>query len=425
MRSTFAALFLIVTAFAGCLQTDPTETAPTPTDIADEALGRIQTLVKGVPCDAPYSGTKTTDNFLRLNLTEFDGPGGPQEIDIRGNLLLAARASGFSTVDISDPANPVILGHYGDAGGMLDVKFSPDNQTALVASARGIDLVDIRKPDDPVRVGQWLVNEPGNPGPAYEAHMIYTAHIKGQDWVFVATQSGTGAWILRMDGTPDSRKLTFVSRTDPSVAASPHDIFVQFDTDLQRWILYTTELFAWAAFDITDPAKPTFITSVPNTEPSGTHSVQAAKIGGRRLVATSTEFGTNVMKVFDATDLRAPKPIAYWTRQAGPEIYEHQHNLNIVQGRLYMAHYALGLFVFDLTKLPATAAGLLDLKPVAHYAGSQRSNAGSSAQGGFWDVVLKDGILYAGAYTGGFEVGLHTIAYGCIRPGDPAFTSVG
>ncbi|HEX9816473.1 MAG TPA: hypothetical protein VGB18_05795 [Candidatus Thermoplasmatota archaeon] len=425
MRPTPAALVLLLAAFARCLEPDATDQTPEPGTTAGGAVQRVQSLLKDVPCDTPYSGTKTTGNLLRIKLTEFDGPSGPQEIDIRGNLLLAARAGGFSTVDISDPANPIILGHYGDAGGMLDVKFSPDNQTALVASARGIDLVDIRNPDDPVQVGQWLVNEPANPSGASEAHMIYTAHIKGQDWVFVATQSGTGAWILRMDGTPDARKLTFVSRTDPSASASPHDIFVQFDNDLQRWILYTTELLGWGAFDVTDPANPTFIVVVPNNEPSGTHSVQAAKVGERRLVATSTEFGTNVMKVFDATDLRAPILIAYWTRQAGPEVYEHQHNLNIVQGRLYMAHYALGLFVFDLTKIPTTPAGVLDLKPVAHYASSQKSNPGSPAQGGFWDLVVHDGLLYAGAYTGDFEVGLHTIGYGCIPAGDANYTSTG
>ena len=126
--------------FAGCLVAPPDDQA-TPTHSSVPA--DLSQIMAGVPCDAPYSASSTTKNLKRLNLTTFDGPGGPQELDVRDGLLLAARAGGFSPVDVRDPANPVVLGHYGDAGGMLDVKFSPDNQTALVSSVKGIDLVDV------------------------------------------------------------------------------------------------------------------------------------------------------------------------------------------------------------------------------------------------------------------------------------------
>lgn len=414
---------VFVGLMAGCLEAAPTQPAPT---AGVPPLEMIQQIMADVPCEAPYSGTVTTENLKRLNFTQFeDGPGGPQEMDIRGNLLLAARAGGFSTVDITDPLNPVVLGHYGDAGGMLDVKFSPDNQTALVSSRDGIDLVDVRRPDDLVQVGRWRFsdeNDPASGQNGQNAHMLYTAHINDKDWVFVAPQSSTGTWILELQGTPDARTLKLVSRTSPSFPAAPHDMYAHFDPIMKRWLLYTAEIFAWNVFDITDPANPTFIVSVPNEEPSGTHSVQPAHIGDRRLVVTSTEFGTNVLKVFDATDFRTVRPIAYWTRQVGPEVYEYQHNINIVDGRLYMAHYALGFFVFDLTKLGTSP---LSLQPIAHYAGSMRSTPGQAYQGGFWDIVLHNGLIYAGAFTGEHEIGLHIVGYGCIPPGDPTYTSTG
>ncbi|HJQ93778.1 MAG TPA: hypothetical protein VJ874_05790, partial [Candidatus Thermoplasmatota archaeon] len=65
------------------------------------------------------------------------------------------------------------------------------------------------------------------------------------------------------------------------------------------------------------------------------------------------------------------------------------------------------------------------IQPVAHYAKLQETNLGAGANGGFWDLVLSDGLLYAGVYSGGVQQGLHAIGYGCVPPGDPAYTSTG
>lgn len=425
LRPVALVAMCLLAALAGCSSpaVEPQDAAPAPADLA--------ALADGLPCEAPFSDQETTENLRRVSLTGFDSGGGPQEMDVRGGLLLAARLEGFTTVDVSDPAHPRELGHYGDAGGMLDVKFSPDNLTALVGAYENVDLVDIRDPADPVRVGRWeFAGEASPPSglPGQNAHMLIPARIAGQDWVFLAPQSSSGVWVLRMDGTPDARSLSLVTTTLPvqGGASGPHDIFLQHDEVLGTWVLYTADAFAgWTAFDVGDPANPQVLVAVPNADVSGTHSVHAARIGERRIVVTSTEFGMNALKVWDATNLQAPIQVGYWTRKLGPEVYEHQHNLNVVEGRLYMAHYAQGLFVFDLTTLPATPAGLLDIQPVAHYAGSQRSVLGSGSEGGFWDVVVHEGLLYAGAYSGGHEEGLHVVAYGCITPGDPVFTSAG
>ncbi|HUR26355.1 MAG TPA: hypothetical protein VM327_10125 [Candidatus Thermoplasmatota archaeon] len=426
-RIGLAALALLVLG-AGCL--DSSTISPVD-DEGATAAPDLSTMLADLPCEAPYDDVGTTENLRQLSFTEFDGESGPQEIDVAGDLLLAARDMGFSTVDVSNPLLPVVMGHYGDAAGMLDVKFTPDNLTALVGSYDNIDLVDVRDPAEPRQVGRWTfdqVESPPSGVPGQNAHMVFPARIAGEDWVFLAPQSSTGVWVLKLTGTPDERSLEFVTTTMPIQGgqSGPHDIFVQYDELLQTWILYTADAFlGWTAFDVSDPANPELMVAVPNADFSGTHSVQAALVGGRRIVATTTEFGMNALKFWDATDLARPVQVGYWTHELGPGIYDHQHNINIVEGRLYMAHYALGLYVFDLTLLPASPAGALSIQPVAHYAKLQETGLGAGANGGFWDLVLHEGLLYAGVYSGGVQQGLHVIGYGCLTPGDPLQTSVG
>ncbi len=428
MTRMFSDRYVLDAKFAELLPQDDSGGAPPRTH--EEAMTAVRALLADTPCEAPYSGTRTTENLLPLSVTGFD-VGGPQELDVRGDLLLAARAGGFSTVDISDPLVPRILGHYGDAGGNLDVKFSPDGQTALVSSIPRIDLVDVRNPDTLDLVGRWQLTDAPQPpqsAPNENAHMIGTAHIAGQDWVFLATQSSTGIWILRLDGTPDARTLTFVTTT-PLVngALAPHDVFIQLDPLLDRWILYTANAFdGWTAFDVTDPTSPEFLTLVPNLDVSATHSVQATTIGNRRIVVTSTEGGMNALKVWDATSLLSPTPIGQWTYTVGPEIKHEQHNINIVEGRLYQAHYGFGLFVFDLSSLPTSTLEAFNLQPVAHYGVPLEAPVGFGATSrGFWDIVVDEGVIYAGSYGGVDGQGVHAIGYGCMPAGDPRFTSKG
>jgi hypothetical protein len=429
MDRTGLASLALLALLGGCLDPGGSEAAPGEGGAAAEA--DLGALLADLPCEAPYDDVGTTENLRQLSLTEFDGESGPQEIDVAGDLLLAARDMGFSTVDVSDPLLPVVLGHYGDAEGMLDVKFTPDNLTALVGSYDHIDLVDVRDPAEPRRVGRWSFDQVESPASGMNgqnAHMVFPARIAGEDWVFLAPQSSTGVWILRLQGTPDDRRLEFVTTTLPVQGglSGPHDIFVQHDELLQRWVLYTADAFlGWTAFDVSDPANPELLVARPNADVSGTHSVQAGIVGGRRIVATTTEFGMNALKLWDATDLLSPVQVGYWTHELGPGVYDHQHNINIVEGRLYLAHYALGLYVFDLATLPASPAGALSIQPVAHYAKLQETSLGAGANGGFWDLVLADGLLYAGVYSGGVQQGLHTIGYGCVPPGDPAYTSTG
>lgn len=439
---TRTAIFVLIAA-AGCLDSNSIS-GYDPTTAGENAdpYGLIQTMIQDVPCEAPANTIDTSANLrLLANLTflrQDDRPDGAGELDLRGDLLVAARDRGFSLVDLANPLQPTILSNFADADGDLDAKFSPDNRTVLVGGPKGIELVDVSVPTEPRHAGRWNFSDvpsiPRGPSGGYgeNAHMLATARIADQDWVFLAPNSGTGVWVLELVGPPGDRSLRFVTTTLPLEGglAGPHDMFVDFDPVLKTWLLYEADGFhGWAAFDIRDPARPTLVGGVVRPESGYTHTVQAAWIGSRRLVATIQEIGVNTLELYDATLLQAPVLIGTWQVSRGT--IAPQHNINIVAGKLYMAHYTNGLFVFDLTKVePLLPTGIVDMQPVAHYAGS-RSTPSTLGFGDFWDVVVGRGIVYASGvnYTyapnDGRFLGLHVLGFGCNRPGDVSLTSRG
>lgn len=409
-------LFFALAALAGCIGESPPSTQPGPGPSAQSPAAiwaAVQEAVAGLPCEVATVGAGTSDNLRRLANLSFDG-GTHGELDIRGRLGLVARfgSGGLEAVNLTDPLHPVLEGSFTEMEGGLDVKFSPDGMTALVGNVEGIVLVDIRDPVEPVPVGRWKF--PGV-GLLQNAHMLYTAEIAGAPWVFLAPNSNTGVWILKLEGPPEARTLKLVTQTLPVQGGplGPHDMFVQLDPDLGRWLLYSSDGFlGWTVFDVTDPTRPQLLGGLPRPETGYTHTIQAAKIGDRRLVATIQEVGANFLEVYDATNLRAPVLLGVWQADPGAGSADAQHNFNIVQGRLYLAHYGHGFYVFDLKTLgTAPLLGTLDLRPVAHYAPG----------GSFWDVLVQDGLVY-GSHMGN---GLHVIGDGCLAPGDPALTSTG
>jgi hypothetical protein len=401
-------------SLAGCLSTVPPEDATdTPNQQMETVYGTIKSLVEDVPCQVESVGTTTSENFLPLSNASWD-QGGTQELEIRGDLLFADRPNGISIVDIADPMNPVVLSNYTDSGYPLDVKVSPDNMTALVGMTEGVDLVDVRDPSEPHRVGQWLF--PGTMGvhqPLENAHMLFTAEISDEQWVFVAPNTNTGVWILKLEGSPDERKLTFVTQTLPAQGGplGPHDMIVQFDPVLKTHLLYSADGYhGWSVWNVGNPAEPELVGGFIRPETGYLHTIQATFLNNRRIVVTIAEVGANFMEVYDATNLRTPVLLATW--QVGNPS-ESQHNFNLVQGLMYLAHYAQGIYVFDLTELPATPSqSVVEFPPVAHWAGREGAS--------FWDIVMKDGVLYGSDMRNGVDV----FGYGCIVPGEPTYTSI-
>lgn len=368
-------------------------------------------------CEASVgSGTSANLHTLGSVLTGTNSG----EIDIHDDLAAvgAYGGGGFDLVDVSDPTAPTILSSYRESPSPgLDVKFSTDGQTAIVGRPSGVDAVDVSDPADPTRVDTA-------PLPlGSESHMVFVHRIAGVDHVFAtaAGLAGPGIHVYTLTGPAASRDLTHLGTVPMPGVLGPHDMYVQDDPQLGAPVLYIADTYnGWAAFDISDPSAPVPLGAVPAAE-GYTHSVQSAWIDGRRIVVTIQESngifppGAGLLKVFDATVLSAPVPIGTWADDLTP--LEWQHNIQIVDGRLYMAHYDEGFFVFDIDSL-LDQTGVLE--PIAQYQPPH-------PDGEHWDVVLDDGVVYTSDFQGfgDDDGGLYAVQFGCITVGDPAQSSTG
>jgi hypothetical protein len=416
---------------AGCITSGPDLPGGAPTasgtlaELKAAAYAEIQALMAGVPCEVSDVGAGTSANLKTLSNVSF-AKGGTQSLDTHGDLMIAANGgSGMAILNITNPLQPTFYSNYTESKSFGDVKLSPDNLTAVAGVGGAIDLVDIRDPYNPVRTSQWkLASAPHTQTEFLNAHMLYTAAIKGEQWVFLAPNNNEGVWILRLVGAPDKRELQFVTSTLPVEGGplGPHDMWVTYDADLQKWLLYSADGYhGWAVFDVSDPAKPALAGGLVRPESGYTHTIQAAKINGKRIVATIAEVGFNVLEVYDASNLMAPVLLATWqvSEEGAPQAAAPQHEFNIVAGKLYLGHYANGFYVFDLTKISMPVVGTASLTPVAHYAVGTPGPATLFSD--IWSVDVINGVLYASSMAKGILV----VGYGCNEAGDAALTSTG
>jgi hypothetical protein len=434
-----AALFL---PLSGCLGTGTPTGTTTPTQSPADTWKAVDDAMAGVPCQAAVSDNPalSSPNLKLLSALALPAShdGIHAELDIKGHLALHARfdSGGFEVYDIADPLHVQHLGNFTESAGALDVKFTPDNQTALVGTGTGIVLADLRDPRHVTKEGEWLFTDapqfPPGPGglPNQNAHMIYTARIGGTDWVFLAPNSNSGIWILRLEGTPGAHRLAYVTQTLPVEGGpiGPHDLYVQKDALDAHWYLYSADGFhGWTAFNVDDPGRPQFAGAWANPAEGGyTHTIQAQAINGKRIVATIAEVGANFLRVYDATNLHAPLLLGQYQARStgvatggdpgttGPSAGHPQHNFNIVGGNLFLSYYTYGMYVFNLTAFTAgpslPAAGTLTLAPVAHWAvGPETPNDAPLAFAGYWDTIVKDGVVYVSWMEGGLVV----LGYGC------------
>jgi hypothetical protein len=423
------ALAVLALLIPGCLGDGGSGAPADDPGVAADAFEAARSLLADVPCEASV-GEGTSDNLRVLANITFD-EGGVGDIDVRGRILATTR----SLHDISDPLAPTQVANFSEleihASG--DIKFV-DDTTLVSGTGGGLLLIDARDPTQPRVEDEWAfsdfsgVNLPGG-NVFLNAHMVFAERINGQDWVFLAPNSNSGIWILRIDGEVGQRQLTYVTQTLPAEGGplGPHDLFVQQDNFTGQWLLYSADGFhGWTVFDLTDPAAPTPLGGYALPQPGYTHTIQAARMGERRVVVTIAEVGENLLQVFDATVLQAPVLLATW--QVEPLATTPQHNINIVGDHLYVAHYGYGMYVFDLTTVPGLPlVGATTFQPVAHYDPVPGGTPYVAGIGGFeavYDVVLQDGLLYVSGFSDPLK-GIDVISFECIAPNDQTMRSIG
>src|SRR5581483_1523108 len=277
MRALLALLALAV-LLPGCIQ--PAAQGPLDPASAKAALdATVAGLLAGVPCVATgVPADKTSENLKPLAQVEYGTPGIHGEIDARGDWLLAARYAdgGFEVVSVADPLHPQKVATYqSQEKSAYDVKWMPDNRSAVVGHTATIDLVDVspvvaanlsadeieRAGVAPRLVSVFTYPTPATAFPDTNMHMLTTARIAGKDYVFVAPNDNTGVWVLQLSGEGDARKLVPVGQVgDVPLGGGPlgpHDMSLVWDEILHKPVLYVANGFeGWGAYDVSDPKSP-------------------------------------------------------------------------------------------------------------------------------------------------------------------------
>lgn len=397
-------------------------------------MAELSAAVADLPCEAEMS-EGTTGNLRVLAHLPLDDPEptSHRELDLHPTLpvLASARigAGGMDLVDLSDPQRPRVLStwHADDEDGFAaDVKFLPDGATLVMAGGSVIRLVDVRDLAAPRLESVFKLAAPG-------AHMVTTFEVEGASYVAAAKGEGADLSVFRVDGEPGSRTLERVATPGLTpLSAIPdrndflrtHDAWFEVDPVTQTPTLWIANVwFGVLALDVSDPADPKPIASIPHEDvyQSYVHTVRVARVDGKRLVVATSEYGNAALKVWDATDLAAPKHLASWSIGGNAP-----HDFQVVGPRAYVTHFEQGFFVFDLAALLEGGA----LAPVAHLEPNGEPNLFETVQvptnlfGAYFgpvDVVVHDGVLWVQDES----TGLRSVAYGCLAPGDATARSWG
>lgn len=422
-----AILLALPLLLAGCISNG----SPAPADDAgaDEASVRALTASLG-PCEVPV-GAGTTDNLAVLDMVPHDSGSG--EVDIRGDLALVSRnaAGGFHVVDVSDPADMTLVSTWYDEGRRaLDVKWTATGDGAVVGDYGQIRMVDLADPANPVLRSTFLYNQT-TPRLSGQAHMVQPYVINGEEWVFVASQTTNAPmYVLKRVGW-DLVYVTNIGLPLPLVRSAPlgnHDPYIINDEmHDDKPVLYLSDgLTGWVAFDVSDPSKPVRIGGSVNYDPwqGYVHTVRVGFFEQKRIVVTMQEVGHNAVKVWDATNLEAPVLLAAWTADKTKPNHPN-HNIQLVKDHLYLAHYELGVFVFDLGSdlhKGGDLPGTVELTPIARLGAPEGTPSEAPLWfTGVWDVLLDDGYVYVNDRA----VGFMSVAFSCIEQGDPTETSFG
>lgn len=387
------------------------------------------------------------------------------ELDILGDMAVVAHAwptAGVATVDVSDPANPALLDHLDLGYGYgADVKWAPDGAHAVLAiqahSSRGLQaplpdplamtaesglmLLHIDT-DGTITEDHWL------PAPTGGSHMVATATIAQRDYAF-AVHNGYGILVYEIALLDDHRLLpvTHWRHFDGPLGAvdvtGPHDMTILHDETLDRPLLYVSDAYkGLVVADVSDPRQPTYLGGWDDPETEWyAHTAQAEVLeDGTRLIVVVPEVFSDAeaevvapLWVLDGTDLGNIELEATWKNPGdhGAEQLRYSvHNFQLVNGMVFLAHYHGGIWVLDVS-VDDTNEANTTITPVGYYL--PHHDPGRPMSGIYhgvynmedaptvWDVVVKDGVIWATDVNSG----LYALAHPDIPVGDDTWTSRG
>jgi hypothetical protein len=419
------ALFLVI-ALAGCLGGDD----GTENDQFDER-GPDSYQYDGPFVDATAAklAGEASANIELLGTWEQSGAA---EVDIWSHYMAVMRGGDVHILDISNASAPVEVSIITETPRVLDVKWSDDGAYLFI----GDDTQATTDETDDVtgRTGGFYVvntTDLAAPrlvsylpiGPLRGPHMV--DYFRASDGREIIMGANADVSLNVFDRATET--LTEVARYAPNyvtdVARTPdtldvlyqlyaHDMFAMQDEILGD-VMYVANWDAGMRIvDINDPANPVELgawNDFPAGDSGNIHTVSTEWIGEQRITVASAEIGFAVVGgvpyvtgteqavdyVLDTTDPTDIKFIGRWENPEGltagrsdlGEPLYSTHNMQLEGGLVYLAHYQLGVWVYD----PLT------LETLGYF-----SEPGWST----WDVVLRDGVMW----TAGGE-GVHSLHF--------------
>jgi hypothetical protein len=426
MRALLAALLVLPLALAGCLAGSQ-EPAP-----ASAEVPLLADALSALEAGEPAANVALVGEWRN---------GGAAEAAAHGDLLYVMRGGHVDILDVSDPAEIVEAGVVQGPHTVKDVKLSDDGRylfigddnrlsgaalhgkvpanPANVQNTGGLYVYDVANPAAPALVAYAPIGEQRGP------HMVaYHRYPDGREVVFGASGEVTVHLFDRAAGTltevaryqPD---LVFGFNRDPEVVDAlyqgwAHDMFPMTEPD-GTVLLYVANWDAGLRIvDVTDPASPKELggwNGFPKGHEGNLHTVATQWMDGRRITVGAVEVGfavvggyhyamgtdANVVYVWDTTDPAAIGLLGFWQNPVEPysgrdqaafgEELTSTHNLQLEDGRVYMAHYGMGVYVLDV-RTPETQAAPAVLG-FYHEAGMDT-----------WDVVLHKGMMFSSGAEG-------------------------
>lgn len=232
---------------------------------------------------------------------------------VSGNYAYVADGSqGLQIIDISDPANPSVVGNYNTDGNAMGVWVVGDYAYAA-DDARGLQIIDVSDPASPSLVDNYDTD--GN------AEDVYVAG----NYAFVADGS-EGLQIL--DINPDN----------------PPTLVSSFDTDGDCRCVYIHGDRAYVAdgskgFQIFDISNPVDLKQVGSFSTAGGQADDIFVSGNHAYVAN----GTSGVQVFDISDLASPKLVDTFDPTGGDA-----RGIFVSGNYAYVADEDLGMIVYHV-----------------------------------------------------------------------------
>ncbi len=240
---------------------------------------------------------------------------------------------GITVFDVSDKANPVFRKVVTLAGDVYwNAVWSKGDALYVGSGKNGVLVFDITDPADPKMVR-------GVPGDTFDVHTIY---VEG-DRMYAQAAGANQVLIFDVSQPLDPVLLTrYTVPSDDNGLGYPHDSFAYQNR------LYINQMGqGYYVVDVTDPATPKPLGSYTYDAEfyNPTHANAVGTFAGKTIAFEGGESINAHLRVLDVTDPAHIVKIGEYAMRPQSSI----HNMVLVGKRLYVAWYAEGLRVLDVS----------------------------------------------------------------------------